>query len=440
MTASNDLGRWLSDEFKREAPPEAPDRVLLGALSTIETTSQRHARVPWRTSNMNAFFRVVAVAAAALAIIFGPLYLWPHGSSGTNVSPSPSVSPSPAPLPPTACPAGTVLHSGDIATIAGTGVGGSSGDGGPAISATLLSWDSGGFTGIPPAVDGSGAFYFSDLGSHSVRRIGTDGVITTFVGPASGAQIQQPGGLAFDAQGNLYIPDPTAGRIWKRDPTGKVTSVAGTGTPGSSGNEGPASQAQITAGTVLIDAQGNIYFDDMNAVRRIDANGIVHAFAGTGVAGFSGDGGPALQAEFNGAFPAAVGPDGSIYVGDPGNARIRRIGPTGTVETIVGNGQTGYVGDGGPATNASLMQSPYSLALAPDGSFFFSDWQNNSVRKVDSGGMISTVVGVIPFGGSSGDCGPATKARLNGPQGIVLHDGTLFIVDGQNNRIRMVVP
>ena len=198
--------QWL-DHWFADGPTEVADRVIEGALTTIESTPQRHVRVPWRTSNMNALFRVVAVAAAALAIIFGPLNLLPHGTGpGVNGN----ASPSPAPLPPTACPAGTVLKSGDIATIAGAGVAGVVGRWRSSnVGATRSGYGARRWRSIA-----GGVIYFSDTDNH-VRPADRDRrPITTIAGRALLAiramlaativQLTAPMGLAFDLAGNLY--------------------------------------------------------------------------------------------------------------------------------------------------------------------------------------------------------------------------------------------
>ena len=415
---------WL-DLWFADGPAEVADRVIEGALTTIDSTPQRHARVPWRISNMNASFRVVAVAAAALAIIFGPLNLLPHGSTGPGVNVN--VSPSPAPLPPTDCPAGTPLPSGSIATIAGTGDAGPTGDGVLALNATLS-------VGQGIAVDTAGNVYFGDAKAHAVRRIRPDGIIEAY---ATG--LDAPSGLAFDAAGNLYLTDNFV-RIKKIDPAGTVTTVAGTGVSGSSGNDGPAMDAQIQAAGLAIGPRGDLYFDDLNNYRTIDPQGVIHAFAGSVTPGFSGDGGLAVNATF-GESVNGMGPDslGNVYLGDPGNLRIRRVDTAGVIMTVAGTGTSGYSGDNGPAIDATMMPSPYGMAVDPAGDLYFTDWQTASVRRIDPAGIITTVAGT-GGGGSAGDCGPATAAYLNGPVAVAVHQGALFIADSQNNKIRMVVP
>jgi sugar lactone lactonase YvrE len=417
-------------------PMQAPDQVVESILLTVMTTPQERGRwVPWRIPHMTGFLRAMAVAALAAAVISVPIIV-NHTTQPASVAPPP--------LPPTACPGGAPLASGSIATIAGNGLAGYSGDGGKATVAMIQTWDRRtGFSG-DLIVGPGGDLFFTDPVGQAVRRVATDGTITTLAGPATGAPFVEPGGLAFDAQGDLYVADPGASRIWKLGPDGAITSAAGTGVAGSSGNGGKATDAEITAGRLDIGPAGDLYIDDMYGARMIDTAGVIHAFAGTGVAGFSGDGGQATDAMFgDSAAPAAVASDGTVYMADPGNQRIRKVDPSGRVTTIVGTsaGRSLTGEEGGPATEATLTESPYAIALSGDGDLYFTEWQRNSVRVVDSNGTIATVAGnALGAGGFDGDCGPAGASLLTSPQGIAYRDGALFVVDGDDNRIRMVVP
>ncbi len=436
MTAQQDLGQRLIDHFQGEAPREAPDRVLKGAMLTIETTQQRRIQAPWRITHMPGPLRVIAVTAAALAIILGSLHLVPRASNGSGTSPSANA----GLRVPTACPAAS-LPSGSIATIAGTGEAGNTGDGGLATEARVDATNGdGGYGGI--AVDPTGVIYLSIPNSRAVRRIDVDGVITTL--PGTGASLVFPMGLAIDATGRLYVDDPgllSTPHIWRLETDGTLTAVAGNGTFGTTGNNGPALQAEIQSAQMAIGPAGDLYFDDNNSYRTVDPAGIIHAYAGTGVAGFSGDGGPAIAATLGLSEPYLMGvaadATGNVYLGDPANHRIRKVDPSGTITTVVGTGVAGYSGDTGPATNAEIS-APGPMAVDPEGNVFFAD-DNSTVRKVDVNGIITTVAGTGEPG-YSGDCGPAISAQLDGPSGITIRDGVLYIVDGRNRRVRVVVP
>ena len=335
---------------------------------------------------------------------------------------------------PSACPAGAPLPSGTIVTIAGTGVAGDSGDGGPATAAMIDP----SFGTI--AFDASGALYFADGDASSIRRIGIDGTISTFAGPATGAAFVAPAGVAIDAAGDMYVADLGAGRIWKVDPSGTITSIAGTGVVGSSGDEGPATEAEIGASGIAIGPHGDLYFDDLNRYRTIDPAGDIHAFAGTGTPGFSGDGGPATKATFSTEIVGeAADRVGNVYLGDHINFRIRKVDPTGIITTVAGSGAEGYSGDGGPALEADLG-TPHGVAVDTEGAFYFTDdFDSSTIRKVDSAGIISTIAG-LQTAGFSGDCGPATAAQLSHPNMVAVNAGVVYIVDNGNGRIRMVVP
>ena len=409
----------MSDDprFEREArrwlelgPTEAPERALSQVLLVIATTPQeRGRRAPWRNMTMINLLRVAAVLAVSFALVAGPVRWWVEGSSP---GPGALSSPSPAPLPPTACPSGGPLPSGTLTTIAGTGAKGSTGDGGPALAATV---DPG--QGI--AVDDQGNVYFADAGG-SVRRIRTDGIIEAF---ATG--FDSPSGVAFDAAGDLYVTDGYT-TIKKVDRNGVVTTVAGTGVSGYSGNEGPATEAEIQPVQVAVGPAGDLYFDDLNNFRRIDPAGIIHAFAGTTDPGFDGDGGPAADARFgqavNGMAPM---PDGSVYLGDPGNKRIRRVDPSGIIDTVVGNGTSGWAGDDGPAIDAQVTSSPFGMSSDPAGNVYFTDWQASRVRRIDPEGIDhdrrGTGRGWVP-GLRAGELGVPQRARRGGvARGSAVH-------------------
>ena len=333
---------------------------------------------------------------------------------------------------PTGCPAGSPLVSGSIATVAGTGSYGSTGDGGAALSATLS--PSYGMA----AVDPSGALYIAD--GTAIRRIGTDGVDHDRRGapPRAPPSSSRPAWPSMPPATSSW-PTCGASRIWRIDPTGTITPVAGDGTGGSAGNGGPAIAAEIQAAQVAVGPAGDLYFDDSNAYRTVDPSGTIHPFAGTGTAGFSGDGGPAVSATLGEeVLGVAADTNGSVYLGDQGNHRIRKVDPTGIITTIAGTGVAGSAGDGGPATAATVFL-PRSIAVDQAGNVYFADWGSDTVRRIDTAGIITTVAGTgAP--GFSGDCGPAIAAQLSRPYGLAIHDGALYIGDEGNHRIRVVVP
>ena len=331
--------------------------------------------------------------------------------------------------------------TGTISTIAGTGEPGFSGDGGPATEAQL---------NFPcgVAVDGAGNLYIADRFNNRVRKVDSTGRITTVAGtgnrgfsgdegPATDAQLYHLQDVAVDGAGNLYIADRSNSRIRKVDTTGTITTVAGTGERGFSGDGGPATDAQLLgAAGVAVDGAGNLYIADTSnhRVRKVDTTGTISTIAGTGERGFSGDGGSATEAQINGPYGMAMDGADNLYFADFGNRRIRKVDATGVISTVAGTGDSGFAGDGGPATEAQLS-GPFTVALDGTGSLYIGDGSNHRVRKVDATGTITTVAGTEDLE----DGGPAIEARLDNPSGVVL-DGTgnLYIVDRGNHRIRKV--
>ncbi len=222
--------------------------------------------------------------------------------------------------------------------------------------------------------------------------------------------------------------------------SGIITTIAGTGTSGFSGDGGPATSARINAPrTMATDRSGNVYLVDTgnHRVRRIDTAGRISTIAGTGTAGYSGDGGAATAARLNTPHGIAVDTAGNVYIADSPNQRIRKVDTTGRITTVAGNGSSGYNGDSLPATSARLNY-PKGVEIGPDGQLYIADNNNHRVRKVDAGGVIRAVAGT-GTSGFSGDGGPATAARLAEPRNIAFGpDGSLYIVDQVNDRIRRV--
>ena len=335
-----------------------------------------------------------------------------------------------------------VNTSGIITTVAGTGVGGYSGDGGSSIKAMLNRP-----AGI--VVDSSGNLYIADARNHRIRKVDTSGTITTIAGtgeegfsgdggPATAARLDSPTDLAVDSPGNLYIADNGNHRIRRVDTSGTITSVAGTGVEGYSGDGNKAVEARLHyPSDVEVDTSGNLYINDSHneRIRRVDTSGTITTVAGTGEEGFSGDGGPAVQARLD---PTSVSIDGAgnLYIGHASFHRIRRVDTTGTITTIAGTGSLGYSGDGGPATRARLYQ-PGGVAVDSSGNIYIADSFNHRIRRVDTSGTITTVAGTV--GDFIGDGGPATGASLNDPAGIAVDSsGNLYIADSGNHRIRRV--
>ena len=261
-------------------------------------------------------------------------------------------------------------------------------------------------------------------------------------GQATAANFSGPNYLAADRAGNFYVADALNNRLRKVSASGIVTTLIGDGSPGFSGDGGPATAAEeYQASSLIVDTLGNIYFGDLlnNRVRKISASGIVTTLAGTGTAGYSGDGGPATNAELNEPYGLALDPAGNIIFADEYNHVIRKISTSGTITTIAGNGSGGYSGDGGLATAATLFY-PNGLTTDRTGNIYFTDNTNHRIRKINTSGVITTIVG-NGTEGFSGDGGPATDAEIEFGCGLKFDNyGNLYYADGLNNRIRMISP
>jgi trimeric autotransporter adhesin len=326
---------------------------------------------------------------------------------------------------------------------------GYSGDNGPATSASLYH-PSGVFA------DHSGNLYFADFGNYVIRKVSVSGVISTIAGngtagfsgdggPATAAKMH-PTGVSVDAAGNVYVADGFNNVIRKINTSGIITTVAGNLTTGYSGDGGPATAAQLEdPNDVLVDSSGNLFISDShnNVIRKVTASGIISTFAGNGYnagttyGGYSGDGGPATSAELFYPEHVAIDNAGNVYIAELYNNTIRMVNTSGIISTIAGTNVAGYSGDEGPATQAKLGH-PYSVAVDNAGNIYIADESNFVVRKIDNAGIIRTYAG-SNISGSSGDGGPATAAECNTAVSVAVdQSGNLYISDFYNNVIRVV--
>jgi hypothetical protein len=333
-----------------------------------------------------------------------------------------------------------------ITTVAGTGVRGSSGDGGPATEARTR-------FPVDVATDAAGNLYileFSRVGR--VRMVDPSGRIDTVVGPpTAGAPAEVNGAnrfvfrwvtaLAIDQEGNLYLGGRggNVNMVVEIHRSGRVSMVAGTGEPGYSGDGGPATDATLDwVYDIAVDANGDIFIADANnnRIRKVDASGVITTIAGTGIAGSRGDGGPAVQARLRHPTGVDVDARGNVYVADAWNGRIRRVDPKGFISTVAGGGT--IVASGVPATDVELID-PEHVAIGPTGNLYIEDTKSHRILLVDEDGIVSTFVGTGRRG-SSGDGGPPSLAQLWSPSGMTLaSDGVLYIADSENDRVRRVV-
>ena len=281
-----------------------------------------------------------------------------------------------------------VDSNGIITTVAGTGGKNFSGDGGPATAALLNAPND-------VAVDGYGNLYIADLGNHRIRKVNQSGLITTIAGngsdqfsgdggPAIAAGLNFPHGIAVDTAGNLYIASPYNARVRKVDTNGIITTVAGTGNDGYAGDGGPAIAAQLRHPVdVDVASNGNLYIADAenHRIRKVDPSGMITTIAGTGNSGYAGDGGPALNAQINLPHGITVDSSNNVYIGDRLNHRVRKIDANGIITTLAGTGAEGYAGDGGPASQAQLAH-PLHLGVDTNGNLYITDSRNHRVRRV----------------------------------------------------------
>ncbi len=331
-----------------------------------------------------------------------------------------------------------------ISTIAGTGVGGYSGDGGPANLAEINN-------PYAVAIDSSGNVYIADTTNNRIRKIALDGTIQTIAGtgtpgysgdggPATNARLNNPSGIAVDSSGNVYVADRYNNRIRKIATDGTISTIAGTGSASYSGDGGPANEAAINSPTgVTVDSSGNVYIADRynDRIRKIATDGTISTVTGTGSSGYSGDGGPADQAQLYWPFGVALDSGGNLYITDYSNHRVRKVTPDGTIQTVAGTGSSGISEDGGPADQAQLY-SPSGIAIDSSGNIYIAEYGGSRIRKIASDGTISTVAGT-GSSGYSGDGGPADEANVNRPLGVAVDSsGNVYIPDTFNHRIRKV--
>jgi hypothetical protein len=331
----------------------------------------------------------------------------------------------------------------NISTIAGNSISGSAGDGGAAVDANIR-----GANGL--ALDRFGNVYIADSLNHKVRKVTLDGKISTVAGmgtagfsgdgaAATKAMLNYPVMLAFNAAGELLISDYGNHRIRRVGLDGNISTIAGTGTEGFAGDGGAATAAQLNNPIgIAVASDGSVYVSDTqnHRIRKIATNSIITTVAGTGTLGFAGDGGIATAAQLN--YPGAIVFDaaGVLYIADYANNRVRYILSDNTIATLTGNGTAGFAGDGGDATLAQIS-GPFALSVGPNGNVLIADQNNNRIRTI-ANGTITTIAGGTTTA-LLGDGAAATDAFISAPSGLATDAaGQVFISDRGNIRIRKV--
>ena len=330
-----------------------------------------------------------------------------------------------------------------IFSAAGNGLAGSTGNGSLATLAAVNYPR--GLTAMPD--DG---FLVTEAFGNRVRRVTPDGRIAAFAGSgtsgfsgdgglATKAKLKQPHGTVALPGGGVLIADTNNFRIRKVSPTGVITTVAGTGVRAFSGDDGPAKLARISAPRGIAGTADGGYLiadSDNNRIRKVTPGGTISTVAGSGVRGFSGDGGPATAAALSGPYSVSALADGTLYIADTGNHRIRRVGPDGTITTVAGTGAAAYSGDGGPAASAAL-NLPHAVEALPDGRLLIADMGNHRVREVSADGTISTIAGTGIFG-FSGEGASPLDAALFYPKAVIPLGSGVLVADADNHRVRFV--
>lgn len=336
-----------------------------------------------------------------------------------------------------------VGHAQIITTVAGGGTAGL-GDGGAATNCQL--YEPSGIT-----VDAAGNLYIADRAMHRIRKVNSAGTVFTIAGtgisgyfgdngPATLAKLYEPAGIAIDVAGNIFFTEIGNSCVRKINTAGIITTVAGNGTMGYSGNGGPATDAQMKGpGQIAIDGTGNIYVPeyDNHCVRKVDAvTGIISVVAGTGISGFGGDNAPATDAQLRSPQAVALDGLGNLYVADYTDLRIRKIDHFGIITTVAGTGVAGYNGDNILASTATIKK-PVFITTDNANNVYISDSYNYRVRKLNVvTGLISTIAG-DGTEGFSGDNGPATMAKFQAITGIKIDNaGNVFVADAASNRVR----
>lgn len=420
-------------------PPPEPPTPKPSALADEPTVMRAKPQPPEPHKPRRAGIWAAAATVIAL-VVTGMVWNATRSSSPSTTASTSSVATSTtgvADVAPSASTAPASTAPAPVVTVPAEG------DGGSAAAAPLNRP-----LGMSFGPDGS--LYVADTGHHRIRRISPAGIITTVAGTgtagltgdgaaAAGAQLNEPRGVTVTSSGVIYIADTSNHRVRRIETDGVITSIAGKGDgPGYDGDGGQATRAMLSFPTDLaVDADGSLLVTEVSRIRRIRPDGVISTFAGTGATASTGDGGPATAATFVSPWGIEVASDRSVLVFDSEAGVVRKISTDGVIATVAGNGACCGNGDGGPATAASIWRG-HDVALGRDGSIFVTESGTNSVRRIGTEGVITTVAG-SGSQGADGDGGLASTAAFAAPQAIAIGpNGSLYIADTGNNRIRVI--
>lgn len=300
-------------------------------------------------------------------------------------------------------------------------------------------------------VDGAGNIYIADSYHNKISRINSAGIMSTIAGNgtqgysgdgglATSCELYQPTGVAADANGNIFIADYGNNRIRVVNASGIISTFAGNGIQGYGGDGGAAISCELySPRCVAVDNLDNVYIGDTknNRVRVVNTSGIVNSFAGNGLSGVGGNGGAATAAQITQPLGIAVDKAGNVYISDPTGMVVRVVNTSGIINTFAGNRAGGYIGDSVAATSTEL-NAPKGIAVDKNGNVYIADTYNNRIRKVNTSGIITTIAG-NGIGNTSGDGGPATAAEISNPDGVAVDDsGNIYISTVGDGRIRKI--
>jgi sugar lactone lactonase YvrE len=404
---------------------------MLSSTCNVHSTRNEAWSIISKRHYVQNLFRPIGQLAAAGIVAFALAACGGGNGAASASSGSSSPASSATPASSSVAPASST-GAAQVSTLAGSGATGKANGQGTAASFN---------DPVGVVVDANGAVYVADTGNHLIRKIDASGNVTTLAGSGAAgsangqgtaASFDFPNRIAIDKSGIVYVADSGNSLIRKIDTSGHVTTLAGSGVPGSANGQGTAASFNFPTG-IAVDASGNLYVADAgnNLIRKIDTSGNVTTLAGSGAAGAAN--GVGTAASFNAARGIAVDAGGNVYVADTSNNLIRKIDTSGNVTTLAGAGAQGAANGQGTAAS---FNGPYGLVVDANGNLYVADTDNNLIRKIDVSGNVTTVAGA----GQGSANGQGTAASFFSPSGVAVDaSGNLYVADTLNNLIRKIV-